>query len=442
MTKALTVENVSKLYRIGSADDLVSSNDNVILRTLKRPWANFRKYRSLYRFTPDELEGTSVSQDLFWALRDVSFSVDAGEVIGLVGVNGAGKSTLLKIVSRITPPTRGRCVLRGRVSCLLEVGTGFHPELSGRENVYMNSTILGMRKREVDAKFDEIVEFAGIGKFIDTPIKRYSSGMSVRLAFAVMAHLDPELLVVDEVLAVGDAEFQRKCLNTMSNVGKQGKTVLFVSHNMAAVTRLCTRGLLLHEGRIVMDATAAEVVHQHLTTGGNDIASRDWPDMSAAPGDDSVRLRAIRVVSTVGTPAGTIRVGDRIGLQITFDVLEPGHVLSPYFTVVSESGLDLFSTADSDKSVDEHTREPGRYICTAWIPADLLAEGNHFVRVVMRSMKKKYRPFIERDVIAFHVVDSVGRIGDSWWEGRPSGVIRPILKWSTEYVPSDMVIEG
>jgi len=442
MSKTLEVDSVSKLYRIGNTSDLEEAGSNRFLNLLKRPLNNYRKYRSLYQFTPDELSGATHGNDILWALRNVSLEAGQGEVVGLVGANGAGKSTLLKVISRITPPTMGRAVVRGRVSCLLEVGTGFHPELTGRENIYMNSTILGMRKREVDACFEEIVEFSGVGKFIDTPVKRYSSGMNVRLAFAVMAHLEPELLIVDEVLAVGDAEFQRKCLNTMSSVGKHGKTVLFVSHNMAAVTRLCTRGVLLRDGDVIMDGSAADVVHAHLTAGGNELAERQWPDIETAPGDDAVRLRSVRVVSDKGAPVGSISREVPIGLQMTFDVLEPGHVLNPYFTLVSDAGIDLFSTADNDVEIAEVPREPGRYIATAWVPAHFLAEGSHYLRVVMRSMKKQYRPFEERDVVAFTVVDPGGGFATSWWEGKPQGVIRPVLDWSTEYVSPDMIIDG
>ncbi len=440
--KSLVVDNVSKLYRIGSAADLQSQSANKLVRLLQKPIANYRKYKSLYSFSPAELSGEQQSPDVLWALKNVTASAEPGEVLGLVGANGAGKSTLLKIISRITPPTKGRVTVRGRVSCLLEVGTGFHPELTGRENIYMNATILGMRKKEVDACLDDIVEFSGVGKFIDTPTKRYSSGMNVRLAFSVMAHLEPELLIVDEVLAVGDAEFQRKCLNTMSSVGKHGKTVLFVSHNMAAVTRLCTRGLLMRHGELLMDGSAADVVHAHLTEGGNEVAEREWPDIESAPGDDAVRLRAVRVISESGAPVGAVDNDKAIGLQMVYDVLEPGHVLSPYFTLVSDAGIDLFSTADSDPAAAATAREPGRFISTAWIPAHMLAEGSHYLRVVMRSVREKYRPFTERDVVAFTVVDPSGGLATSWWEGKPSGVIQPRLEWGTEYVAPDMIIEG
>ena len=237
--KAITVDNLSKVYRIGLEGATNDSFGRAMIDFVRRPFSNYKKYRSLYRFSDEELSNSYAGEDILWALNDVSFNVDQGEVVGIVGVNGAGKSTLLKVLSNITPPTMGTIKIRGRVSSLLEVGTGFHPELTGRENVYLNSTILGMRKKEVDDKFDEIVDFSGVEKFLDTPVKRYSMGMRVRLAFAVAAHLEPEILIIDEVLAVGDAEFQKKCLSKMEDVGKEGRTVLFVSHNMAAVTRLC-----------------------------------------------------------------------------------------------------------------------------------------------------------------------------------------------------------
>jgi lipopolysaccharide transport system ATP-binding protein len=444
VNNSLKVENLSKLYRIGSAADLVSSDDSALMRLLKKPLTNFRKYRSLYTFTPDELAGTAQSKDLLWALKDISFEADPGQVLGLVGANGAGKSTLLKILSRITPPSSGRAIIKGRVSCLIEVGTGFHPELTGRENIYMSSTILGMRKSEVDQKLDEIIDFSGVEKFIDTPVKRYSSGMSVRLAFAVMAHLEPEILIVDEVLAVGDAEFQRKCLNKMGGAGSDGKTVLFVSHNMAAITRLCDRGLLLRNGQIAMDGTAADVVHEHVSAGISDAASRDWPDLATAPGDDTVRLRSIATVNPAGSQLQIINRSDAIGLKITYDVLEDGHVFSPFFTVVSDSGMDLFSTTDSDDAAHAVPRKQGRYVSIAWIPPNLLADGSYFVRVVMRAVKRQSRPFVERDVVAFTVVDdSKGEVvGSSWWEGRASGIINPRLEWTTEYLSQEMIIEG
>jgi len=440
--KALSVQDVSKLYRIGSPGS-DKKNASFAERFLYKPVANLKKYRSLYKFSDAEMAGDDQSEDVLWALRDVSFEVGRGEVVGIVGKNGAGKSTLLKLISRITPPSKGRIEVHGRVSCLLEVGTGFHPELTGRENVYMSGTILGMRKREIDAKFEEIVEFSGVGKFIDTPVKRYSSGMSVRLAFAVMAHLEPDLLVVDEVLAVGDAEFQRKCLNQMGEAGNSGRTVMFVSHNMAAVARLCQRGLFMKHGRLEVDSTVDEVVYQYMLEGGSSASERFWEDIEEAPGDDTVRLRSVRVVSDEGKPTGTIDVGHAVGIEITFDVLEPGQLLSPYITMVSDAGLDLFSSSDSNRQFLEVPREVGRYRTVAWVPAEFLAEGAHYIRVVMRAMNRQALVFKEQDVVAFNVIDESNTgFGTAWWEGKPKGVVRPALNWTYEYTEPEMVIEG
>ena len=262
MTKpAIQVDNLSKAYHIGLKDDVPDSLIGAVQRLVRSPMRNFQRLRRLNTF-----KHCDESEDLYWALRDVSFEVAEGEVVGIIGRNGAGKSTLLKILSRITEPTSGRATIRGRVSSLLEVGTGFHQELSGRENVYMNGTILGMTKREIDHKFDEIVEFSGVEKLLDTPIKHYSSGMKVRLAFAVAAHLEPEILIIDEVLAVGDAEFQKKCLGKMQDVARGGRTVLFVSHNLAAVQALCDRCFVLSRGELVYGNTTTQAIEHYLST--------------------------------------------------------------------------------------------------------------------------------------------------------------------------------
>jgi lipopolysaccharide transport system ATP-binding protein len=249
--------------------------------------------------------------------------------VGVIGRNGAGNSTLLKILSRITHPTEGRAMIQGRVSSLLEVGTGFHPELTGRENIYLNGAILGMKRAEINRKFDEIVAFAEIEKFIDTPVKHYSSGMYVRLAFAVAAHLEPDILLVDEVLAVGDASFQKKCLNKMQSAGEGGRTVLFVSHNMSAITRLCNRAILLDEGRIVQDGSTHDAVSTYLQSGVGTTAAREWPDISRAPGNEVARLRAVRVRTEDGAVSEAVDIRRSVGIEIEYEVLESGHVLVP-----------------------------------------------------------------------------------------------------------------
>ncbi len=266
---AIRVENLSKRYRIGLREERDRATlVGTLMDLATQPVRNLRRLRKLTSFGSDEKEAV----DIIWALKDISFEVKRGEVVGLIGHNGAGKSTILKVLSRITHPTSGRVEFYGRVGSLLEVGTGFHPELTGRDNIYLNGTILGMRKSEVDRKFDEIVEFSGVEKFVDTPVKRYSSGMNVRLAFSVAAHLDPEILLVDEVLAVGDTDFQKKCMAKMGDVARAGRTVLFVSHNMGAIESFCTRAILLEEGRISQRGETHRVVSQYLNRGHSDDA--------------------------------------------------------------------------------------------------------------------------------------------------------------------------
>jgi len=260
---AIQVENLSKLYRIGLAERRSETLTGTVAGFVRSPWRNFRKLKALTDVRTSEGD----AKDIIWALRDVSFPVEEGEVLGIIGANGAGKSTLLKVLAGITEPTAGRAVLRGRVASLLEVGTGFHGDLTGRANIYLNGTILGMKKAEIDRHFDEIVEFSGVQRFIDTPVKRYSSGMAVRLAFAVAAHLDPEILLVDEVLAVGDFRFQDKCIGKMSEVARGGRTVLFVSHNLAAVGSLCERAILLESGSVSAEGAAREIISRY--TSGN-----------------------------------------------------------------------------------------------------------------------------------------------------------------------------
>jgi lipopolysaccharide transport system ATP-binding protein len=440
---AVKVENLDKVYRIGVQEEANDSIGRGLVEFVKSPVQNYRKYRSLYRFTEEELSAGYGGEDILWALKDVTFNVNQGEVVGIIGVNGAGKSTLLKVISRITPPTAGKITIRGRVSSLLEVGTGFHPELTGRDNVYLNGTILGMRKLEVDRKFDEIVAFAGIDKFLDTPVKRYSMGMRVRLAFAVAAHLEPEILIIDEVLAVGDAEFQKKCLNKMEDVGREGRTVLFVSHNMAAVTRLCQRGILLSAGKIIADGEAHQIVSSYLTSGLGTSAARDWPDSDDAPGDDQIRLRALRVVDHQGQVSEGFDIRKKIGLQMEFDVLESGKIFMPYFHLANDEGIIIFSTIDQDQRWHVEPRPPGRYVSTAWIPGNLLSEGMIYVSAAMRTEVRKYRPFQEGDSIAFNIVDTMeGGSARGEWAGRLTGAVRPKLDWTTEYRSGEKVAIG
>ncbi|QDT14187.1 ABC transporter ATP-binding protein [Alienimonas californiensis] len=335
---AITVDCLSKAYRIGLAEDTSGSAAAKAWRLAAAPMRNLR---NLARLNTHDAED---APDLFWALKDVSFEVAEGEVVGVIGQNGAGKSTLLKVLSRIARPTRGSATIRGRVSSLLEVGTGFHPELTGRDNVYMNGTVLGMSKAEIDRKFDEIVEFSGVEKFLDTPVKRYSSGMKVRLAFAVAAHLEPEILIIDEVLAVGDAEFQARCLGKMEDVAGQGRTVLFVSHNMGAVRQLCSRGVVLQSGEKIADCEVGGALAAYSQgverTSGLRIES-------GRPGDGGVRLREVLVFNESGNSDGLVMAGELMTLRLRIEIKEPLPSLGVTMTMYNSVGAAItnFSTA-------------------------------------------------------------------------------------------------
>jgi lipopolysaccharide transport system ATP-binding protein len=377
----------------------------------------------------------ATSPSHIWALREVSFDVQCGEVVGIIGPNGAGKSTLLKILSRITEPTEGRVEIHGRVASLLEVGTGFHPELTGRENIYLSGALLGMRKIELDRKLNEIVDFSGIGKFIDTPVKHYSSGMYVRLAFAVAAHLEPDVLIVDEVLAVGDVAFQRKCLAKMEDVHQQGRTILFVSHNMPAVTRLCQRALLISEGTVQKDGPVAQIASAYLLSSLNATPERTWSDSATAPGNKIARLRGVRIKTEDGVSGSTIDIRHPVGVEMTFDVLTPGHVLTPYYDFYNESGLYVFVAMDLDPAWRGHPRPVGSFSSTAWIPGNLLSEGTILVSAGLYSTDPYVVHFNQRDTVAFQVVDSrKGNTARGDWDGALAGVVRPLLSWTTERV--------
>jgi lipopolysaccharide transport system ATP-binding protein len=422
----ITVEKLSKRYLISHRRSDTGLR-HALEEALRSPW----------QWLSTRAGRHNARQEEYWALRDVQFQVGTGEVVGLIGRNGAGKSTLLKIISRITPPSAGRIRLRGRVGSLLEVGTGFHPELTGRENVFLNGAILGMSRHEIKRKFEEIVAFSGVQRFIDTPVKRYSSGMYVRLAFAVAAHLEPEILLVDEVLAVGDAEFQKKCLDKMDDVGHSGRTVLFVSHNMQAVTRLCTRCILLDSGQVKLDGLPHQVANAYLNSGLGTSAAREWPEIRLAPGDDVVRLRAVRVRSEEGSIVDQTDIRRGIGVELDYDVLQAGYVIHPHFGLTNEDGTLLFVAQDVDPHWRQKQRPPGRYTSTGWIPGNFLAEGVMAVAVTLMSLNPETTHLEVRDAVAFRVVDNFSALDTARGDyPRPiPGVVRPILRWTTEFTP-------
>jgi lipopolysaccharide transport system ATP-binding protein len=422
MKPILRVMNVGKQYRIGPPQSSYVTLREALTAAVSGP---FRRSRS----------ETSSSQETFWALRDITFDINPGEVVGIIGRNGAGKSTLLKLLSRITEPTTGRIELYGRIGSLLEVGTGFHPELSGRENIYLNGAILGMERSEIARKFDEIVAFAEVEKFIDTPVKHFSSGMYMRLAFAVAAHLEPEILLVDEVLAVGDGRFQRKCLDKMQDVGHQGRTVLFVSHNMPAITRLCPRTILLDAGRVISDGPSSQVVGAYLSSGLGTTAVRVWSDLDKSPGNDIVRLRAVRVCTEDHIFSDALDIRKPIGIEMEYEVLRSGHVLAPNYHFYNEEGVYAFVALETDPVWAGRERPAGHYISTAWIPGNLLTEGTLFVGAAISTMDPTVVHFYERDAVAFQVIDSMD--GDSArreYAGSMPGVVRPQLQWTTKII--------
>ncbi|MDA8174635.1 MAG: ABC transporter ATP-binding protein [Nitrospiraceae bacterium] len=427
---ALRAEHISKRYRIGRAEESYRTLRDTITDIACAP---FRKIKGLFA---GGHRGGDAAWTEFWALKDVSFDIRAGEVTGIIGRNGAGKSTLLKVLSRITEPTNGYAEIHGRVSSLLEVGTGFHAELTGRENIYLNGAILGMSRLEIKRKFDEIVAFAEVDKFIDTPVKRYSSGMYLRLAFAVAAHLDPEILIVDEVLAVGDARFQKKCLHKMEDVGHNGRTVIFVSHNMPAITRLCKRAILLEGGSLKEEGPAHKVVGSYLDAGHSNAAVREWADPAKAPGNDIVRLRAVRVRTCEGKTAETVNISETFAIEMEYDVLRPGCFLMPWHHFFNGEGTRLFETHDTDKHWRDRERPAGRYVSTTWIYGNLLSEGIIYVSSGLTKLRPAERMFHERDVVVFQVVD---HNGDSpargAWTGGIEGAVRPYFQWTTGMKP-------
>lgn len=419
---AVRVEQLSKRYRLGATHAAETSLAGALARGLSRLW---RPQPAVPRAT-----------ESLWALRDVSFEIKQGEVFGVIGTNGSGKSTLLKILSRVTEPTRGRAVLTGRFCGLLEVGTGFHPELTGRDNVYMSGAILGMPRQEIARKFDEIVAFAEVEAFIDTPVKHYSSGMYVRLGFSVLAHMDPDILIVDEVLAVGDVRFQKKCMGKMEAVGQHGRTVILVSHDMQAITRLCKRAMLLHQGEVVQEGTAHDVVNQYLHA-GHIQACAEWPDRAQAPGNEVVRLRAVRVKSTAGQVADVMDIRKPIRVEIEYDILKPGHTIVAQFGFNTEDDVIAFVVNDRDPAWYRRPRPTGHYISTVWIPGNFLSEGTMVVGGGIFSEDPWQEHCDVPRVVGFRVIDpGTGDTARGDVTGRWEGVVRPLLKWTTEHLSS------
>ena len=425
---AIRVENLSKRYRIGFEKQARDTLAEVVSDWISKPIRNYRRLRSLTQFEEKPQEIKDV-EDIIWALRDVSFEINPGEVIGVIGKNGAGKSTLLKILSRITFPTHGTVELNGRVSSLLEVGTGFHPELTGRENVFLNGTILGMTRHEIDRKFDEIVEFSGISKFIDTPVKFYSSGMGVRLAFSVAAHLEPEILLIDEVLSVGDAAFQKRSLGKMEEVSKQGRTVLFVSHNMGAVRALCTRGLLLEEGALTLDDEVDVVINSYLSSKDVSTAGRLGWSAADAPQDKELILFGIEVVSASGEVKTTFQIDESFENRIHYQIIEEVKNLRLYLRFKTTLSETVFATYEDAQIQEGYNRPPGHYTATCKIPANIL--NNLTYRIYIGFDSPGHKVLIPgKEYLEVDIVDTSD--GYRYVRGAFDGPIRPVVDWEVE----------
>lgn len=420
---AIRAVDLGKIYRLGERQSYQTIRDVIAAATRTR----LRRLSSR-RATPSSRRAPD--HEWIWALDDVSFELREGEALGIIGRNGAGKSTLLKILSRITEPTKGHADISGRVGALLEVGTGFHPELTGRENIALNGAILGMRRAEIDRKFDQIVTFAGVERFIETPVKRYSTGMHARLAFAVAAHLEPDILIVDEVLAVGDAAFQKRCMGKMGDAARSGRTVLFVSHNMAAIEGLCSRTILLEGGRCVADGAPSEVISRYLATSLSVLNDHVWPEPELAPGNDRVRMRRAQVRPERGAADDPIFVTTPFVVEFEYWNMQAGARLNLSLHVYNEQGVMVFNARPAEEADWRGRPFPrGLFRDTCHVPGDLLNDGVHRIELLVVADARHVIHRME-DVLVFEVRDA-GDDREGSYEPWP-GAVRPRLAWETE----------
>ncbi len=426
----LKIENISKQYRLGV----------VGMRTLKhdfnRWWHLARGKEDPYAKIGETNDRATVGKSEYvWALKDINIEVQEGEVLGIIGKNGAGKSTLLKILSRVTSPTTGSIKSRGRIASLLEVGTGFHPELTGGENVYLNGAILGMTKTEIDSKFDEIVDFAGVARYIDTPVKRYSSGMTVRLAFAVAAHLEPEILVVDEVLAVGDADFQKKAIGKMQDINKgDGRTVLFVSHDLMAVQRICSRVVLIEDGRVKASGKPIDIIKKYIRANEHDNVIKEWPD-DDMPGNEYARLKKVFIANKENELNYEFDVTEDIYIHFTYYDTNSDFKNTAILHIIDEFERTLFASNEFDNPewAQYHNGRDGKVHTVCVIPGNLLSEGRYKVLIALGNYNPNMTHTLHKNALSFLIIDKPGvdknrmRVGGKW-----PGLIRPILDWRIE----------
>ncbi|MEN2281291.1 ABC transporter ATP-binding protein [Algoriphagus sp. SE2] len=417
----IKVENLSKRYRLGLKEKKAETLAGQVANLIKSPWQNLKRLQALNKFGAED-------ESVFWALKEINFEVEEGEVLGIIGKNGAGKSTLLKILSQITDPTSGKIEIRGRVASLLEVGTGFHPELTGRENIYMNGTILGMTRREIDSKLDEIIDFSGVEKFIDTPVKFYSSGMKVRLGFSVAAHLEPEILIIDEVLSVGDYEFQAKCLGKMEEVSKnQGRTVLFVSHHLPSVKTLCSRAILLSNGALVKNGNVDETVNFYLNTSGSNTLSSSYHKSISS--DSIFDISSVCLKNRADEITDTFEDTDEIVLEINYSLKENLKGARLVIQLIDTNDVIVF--ASTNQQVLTYSLDAGKYSTKCFIPDRILRDGQYKIRLHAGQPGVNYL-LHPKDYLAFRVLSS-GLHGSTRKEKWP-GIIAPQLLWNNEKI--------
>jgi len=425
----LKAENISKQYRLGLVGTGTISHD------LNRWWYKVRgKDDPFLKIGETNDRSTKGDSDYVWALKDINFEVKRGEVLGIIGKNGAGKSTLLKILSRVTSPTTGEIKTKGRIASLLEVGTGFHPEMTGRENIYLNGAILGMTKAEIRSKISEIIKFSGCERYIDTPVKRYSSGMTVRLAFAVAAFLEPDILVIDEVLAVGDAEFQKKAIGKMQDISRgEGRTVLFVSHNMDAIMRLCTRAILLSNGNIIENGNVSKIIDKYLNTEFGTTSYKKWGTTNEE--GSIVRILEVKAHNSNFDISENFKITERVGITMTYEVLTIGIKIHSAYNFYNSNGVNIFDSHENNTKLYHDSKKLGYYESTVWIPENLFSEGVIIVGVALVTHNPFLKHFHENDAIAFNMVDDLmdsPTRGD--YVGNMQGIIRPLLKWESNKI--------
>lgn len=421
----IQVENLSKAYQIGQI------GSGTISRDIDRLWQMkvLRREDPFLKVGETNDRSTKGESNIVWSLKDINFEVKQGDAVGIIGKNGAGKSTLLKLLSRVTSPTTGSIKVKGRIASLLEVGTGFHPELSGRENIYLNGAILGMRKKEITRKLDEIIDFSGVERYIDTPVKRYSSGMYVRLAFAVAAHLESEILIVDEVLAVGDAEFQKKCLGKMGDISKgEGRTVLFVSHNMSAVKGLCDRGIVLENGLVSFNGDVDNAIDRYLKNENNS-ASKSW-DFSNAPRTKSFALLGAKVLNNNNEVSLNHLISSNIMIEFTYEILKENQLFTHGFNLFNSHNVHILSSHDKESETLNTALPKGIYTKTIVIPGNFLAESSYNCSFAIMRYGPFEVEFHEMDIVGFNVIDEVGNnTARGNYSGKFPGIVRPILNW-------------